>query len=190
MSLVFQLETYKRSYEEALAERRGLDAKLQEEERLKTLVEKRFNTLAENHEEMIKIKDEYKHSNQALMVENEKLKQENQMRFSAAIEERESQLSELREELRAKYWRERELEECCTRLEARVAETKEQLCVLEEKSGKEVERLEERLSGEFFCATKALQATRIPSRQYSDPNPLHGFDNGLLFNPLNPIVHF
>ena len=164
------METYKRSYEEALAERRGLDAKLQEEERLKTLVEKRFNTLAENHEKMIKIKDEYKHSNQALMVENEKLKQENQMRFSAAIEERESQLSELREELQAKYRRERELEERCTRFEARVAETEEQLCVVEEKSGKEVERLEERLSGEFFfCATKDLQATCIPSKQYNDP---------------------
>ena len=156
------METYKRSYEEALAERRGLDAKLQEEERLKTLVEKRFNTLAENHEEMIKIKDEYKHSNQALMVENEKLKQENQMRFSAAIEERESQLSELREELRAKYWRERELEECCTRLEARVAETKEQLCVLEEKSGKEVERLEERLSGE---SSVPLKLCKLPVYQ-------------------------
>lgn len=143
------METYKKSFEETLAEKRGLEAKLREEERLKALVEKRFNTLAENHEEMIKIKDEYKHSNQALMAENEKLKQENQMKFSAAVEERESRLSKLREELGAKYQRERELEECCTRLEARVAETEGQLCSLKEKSGKEAERLEERLSGEL-----------------------------------------
>ena len=172
MSLFYQLETYKRSFEETLAEKRGLEAKLQEEERLKALVEKRFNTLAENHEEMIKIKDEYKHSNQALMVENKKLKQENQMKFSAAVEERESQLSRLREELGAKYQRERELEECCTRLEARVAETEKQLCLLKEKSGKEAERLEERLSGEFLKLCKlslypvgsALNFTNLDNR--------------------------
>ena len=142
-----QLELYKRSYEDALAKKQVLDVRLQEEERKTALVERRFNALAENHEQMIKIKDEYKCTNQTLIAENERLKHENKVKFSAAVEEREVQLSCLRKELETKCLRETQMEECCSRLEARVAEAEERLRALQEKSAKETERLEARLSG-------------------------------------------
>ena len=74
-------------------------------------MEQRFATLAENHEEMIKIKDEYKGSNRELRSENERLRQENEMKFSAALEERDLQLSQLREELAASGGREKTAED-------------------------------------------------------------------------------
>lgn len=130
-----------------MAKKQDLDVRVQEEQKQKALVEKRFSALAENHEEMIKIKDEYKCSNRTLITENERLKHENEAKFSAAVEEREVQLSSLREELETKCLREKEMEECCSRLEARVAEAEERLHALQEKSARETGRLEARLSG-------------------------------------------
>ena len=42
----------------------------------------RFNELSENHEEMIKIKDEYKRQCQSLSVENRNLKDQIKRQFS------------------------------------------------------------------------------------------------------------
>lgn len=42
----------------------------------------RFNELAENHEEMIKFKDEHKRRNERLLKENAKLRKDNETLFS------------------------------------------------------------------------------------------------------------
>ena len=105
------MKLYKQHYEETVAKRQELELKLQEESRQRLLVEQRFATLAENHEEMIKIKDEYKGSNQDLRSENERLRRDNKMMFSAALEERDLQLSQLREELAASAEQRRTVEE-------------------------------------------------------------------------------
>ena len=52
------------------------------------MLDMRFNELAENHEEMIRFKDEYKHQNVELRKQNAQLKDENSKLFSAALVER------------------------------------------------------------------------------------------------------
>lgn len=59
------------------------------------LLDKRFNDLASNHEEMIKYKDEYKRVNVALRQENEKLKDENSRLFSKALLEKDDTIRQL-----------------------------------------------------------------------------------------------
>ena len=59
------------------------------------LLEKRFFDLASNHEEIIKIKDDYKHRNESLRRENAKLKEDNARLFSKTIEEKDEAIREL-----------------------------------------------------------------------------------------------
>nr|CAB3228769.1 coiled-coil domain-containing protein 89-like [Phallusia mammillata] len=59
------------------------------------MLEKRFNELAENHEEMIKIKDTYKSRNVQLEKENKCLREDNKNLFSCAIEERDTEILKL-----------------------------------------------------------------------------------------------
>lgn len=68
---------------------------LQNEIRKCNLLDQRFNTLACNHEEMIRIKDEYKRINQDLREENDRLKNENSKLFSKAIAEKDSAIHTL-----------------------------------------------------------------------------------------------
>ncbi|XP_077968422.1 coiled-coil domain-containing protein 89-like [Styela clava] len=60
------------------------------------MLELRFNELAENHEEMIKFKDEHKRRNEILMEQNAKLLKENKSLFSSAIEEKDKQIASLK----------------------------------------------------------------------------------------------
>lgn len=55
----------------------------------------RFDDLASNHQELIKIKDEYKRSNQELRAENSKLRDDNERLFSGALLEKDQQISDL-----------------------------------------------------------------------------------------------
>ncbi|XP_052096020.1 coiled-coil domain-containing protein 89-like [Mytilus californianus] len=55
----------------------------------------RFDDLASNHQELIKIKDEYKRSNQELRIENSRLREENERIFSGAILEKDKQIAEM-----------------------------------------------------------------------------------------------
>ncbi|CAK8694928.1 coiled-coil domain-containing protein 89-like [Clavelina lepadiformis] len=73
------------------------NALMESKEKTKTcqMLEKRFDELAENHEEMIKIKDEYKLRNHQLTMENKMLKEENKKLFSAAIEDRDAEILQL-----------------------------------------------------------------------------------------------
>ncbi|XP_071158674.1 coiled-coil domain-containing protein 89-like [Mytilus edulis] len=55
----------------------------------------RFDDLASNHQELIKIKDEYKRSNQELRIENSRLREENERIFSGAVMEKDKQIAEM-----------------------------------------------------------------------------------------------
>ena len=55
-------------------------------------------SLNQNHEEFIKIKDEYKRENEKLRVENGCLKKENEGLFASVVKERDLQIHQLREE--------------------------------------------------------------------------------------------
>ena len=85
--LFLQLGKYRQHYEESLAQRRDLELRLTEETKARSLIEQRFHTLSSNHEEMIKIKDEFKATNQVLREENERLQRENGEHFSEILEE-------------------------------------------------------------------------------------------------------
>ena len=63
-------------------------------------MDKRFAVLNQNHEELIKIKDEYKTENEKLRIENGHLKKENEGLFGSVVEERDSQIQQLREEVK------------------------------------------------------------------------------------------
>lgn len=60
-------------------------------------IEKRFDDLASNHEEMIKIKDEYKSRCKGLIDENMKLEKENANVTSAKLKEKSQEIVELRD---------------------------------------------------------------------------------------------
>ena len=76
------------------------------------MLSKRFDELAYNHEEMIKIKDEYKRSNKELREENARLKEDNARLFSGAIQEKDQQIADLERKMS-------EAKQMCTSLEQR-----------------------------------------------------------------------
>lgn len=88
---------------------------LHNETRKYTVLEKRFFVLNQNHEELIKIKDEYKTENEKLRIENSRLRTENEGLFGSLVQERDSQIKQLRDQVK-------NLQESC-----QVAKEKERL---------------------------------------------------------------
>ena len=76
-------------------------AALHNETRKYAVLEKRFFVLNQNHEELIKIKDEYKTENEKLRIENSCLRKENEGLFGDLVQERDSQIQQLRDEARS-----------------------------------------------------------------------------------------
>jgi len=74
---------------------------LHNETRKYTVLEKRFFVLNQNHEELIKIKDEYKTENEKLRIENDCLRKENEGLFGNLVQERDSQIQQLRDDVRS-----------------------------------------------------------------------------------------
>lgn len=64
------------------------------------MLDQRFNELAENHQELIKFKDQYKIENERLRKENEKLKQDNERLFSGALQEKQLMIDDLEVQLK------------------------------------------------------------------------------------------
>lgn len=73
---------------------------LHNETRKYSVLEKRFVVLNQNHEELIKIKDDYKIENGKLRIENDRLKKENEDLFGSLVAERDLQIKQLREEVK------------------------------------------------------------------------------------------
>ncbi|XP_006092961.1 coiled-coil domain-containing protein 89 [Myotis lucifugus] len=79
-----------------LEEKGRLEAeKLKAKSELARKLEDRFMTLASNHEEMIRFKDQYKSENVKLREENEKLRLENSSLFSQALKDQEAKVLQL-----------------------------------------------------------------------------------------------
>ncbi|XP_074659199.1 coiled-coil domain-containing protein 89-like [Tubulanus polymorphus] len=88
------------------------------------MLEDRFGVLAENHEEMIRIKDEYKRLNEELRRRNEKLKSDNEGLFSEAIVERDEKIGALQTELSRLKTRYADLDSQYKKIEAEYSTTK------------------------------------------------------------------
>ena len=74
---------------------------LYSEARKYTVLEKRFFVLNQNHEDLIKIKGEYKTENEKLRIENSCLRKENEGLFGNLVQERDSLFRQLRDEIRS-----------------------------------------------------------------------------------------
>ncbi|XP_038044637.1 coiled-coil domain-containing protein 89-like [Patiria miniata] len=81
------------------------------------LLERRFNELAENHEEMIRIKDDYKHKNEELRAENSRLRDENSRLFSAALVEKDGKIDSLQKQVTSLKEQCKELNQFVSRLQ-------------------------------------------------------------------------
>ena len=79
-------------YFEINTHRDEVSDRLQRELQRYNLLDARFTDLAENHEEMIKFKDEYKKQNEKLRLQIDRL-------FSNTIEEKENKIKELDKEV-------------------------------------------------------------------------------------------
>ena len=73
------------------------DDELKLEMQKSSQLENRFHSLSSNHDEMIKIKDEYKHVNKQLREVNVRLKTENSELFSKELLEKDNHIQDLQE---------------------------------------------------------------------------------------------
>lgn len=100
-SLIWQQsEAYKKECECLTTQVQQLELRVQEELKRRELVEARFDVLAKNHDEMIKLKDEYKSACHRLKLEWEELQSSSHAQSSAALQDRESELTKLRGKVR------------------------------------------------------------------------------------------
>ena len=104
-------------HEKVLAQNQDIKCTLAEVTKARSTLEQRFRTLSSNHEELIRIKDEYKTDNQVLWQENVKLRSEEEERVSEDLQEKEKQLCTLRETVRNGEERVRGMVGRCTILE-------------------------------------------------------------------------
>ena len=92
---VLKSQTLERINKELEDFRESAQEQLQLEFQKYRILDNRFDDLANNHEELIKFKDEYKRQNAHLRQENERLNTENKALFSSAIEEKNIAVQEL-----------------------------------------------------------------------------------------------
>jgi hypothetical protein len=88
-------QTLEKINKEMIEFRENAKVMLDGEIRKYNMLNSRFDDLASNHQELIKIKDEYKRSNQDLRLESSRLREENERLFSGAIIEKDRQIADL-----------------------------------------------------------------------------------------------
>lgn len=108
---------------------------------------------------MIKIKDEYKSSNQRLCEENIALRKENETQFSAALEDARREIAELREEVEVRQRREEEWQTCAREREEQVGRLEEELQREKARFGREIAGLKERVAGQWSEVHAVHRAT-------------------------------
>ena len=122
-------------------------SRLREENDKFNMLESRFFELASNHEEMIRIKDEYKASNEKLRTENIQLRRDNEKLFSKRLNELTEECESLRQFNSSIVVEVKKLEEKNFKLEEMLKEVKEskesEINELNSKYGEKIKILEE-----------------------------------------------
>ncbi|XP_062614701.1 coiled-coil domain-containing protein 89-like isoform X1 [Saccostrea cucullata] len=159
--------TLERINKELMDFRGNAQEMLNAEIRKNSLLEKRFDELASNHQEMIKIKDEYKRSNQDLRQENSRLRDENSRLFSGAIVEKDQHISDLEKKLAS-------LKEQTSSQELRQRQIIQDLKVREQELQKEIQTLQEQYKTDVKNLNNKLQETeeRLKGANYKLQNQL------------------
>nr|XP_009675057.1 PREDICTED: coiled-coil domain-containing protein 89 [Struthio camelus australis] len=99
-------------------------AKLKAQTQRIQCLEERFMDLADNHEKMIRFKDEHKKQNMQLWQENNRLRQENETLFSQTVREKEAEVLQLTSQARKLSQQLDSLQEKCA-YESRRAQERE-----------------------------------------------------------------
>lgn len=159
--------TLERINKELIEFRGNAQEMLNAEIRKNTLLEKRFDELASNHQEMIKIKDEYKRSNQDLRLENSRLRDENARLFSGAIVEKDQLIADLEKKLAS-------MKEQNSSQELRQRQNIQDLRAKEQELQREVDRLQEQYRTDLKALTSKLQDTeeRLKGANYKLQNQM------------------
>ncbi|KAJ8314123.1 hypothetical protein KUTeg_008684 [Tegillarca granosa] len=136
------------------------------------ILNKRFDELAYNHQEMIKFKDEYKRSNQELRLENSRLRDENSRLFSEALLEKDSVIADLGKKLENS-------KEQYTQLELRFRQNVQEHRSKEENLRAELKTLQEQLKSEIKTLNSKLQDTeeKLKAANYKLQNQIEGRKN-------------
>ncbi|XP_022306784.1 coiled-coil domain-containing protein 89-like isoform X2 [Crassostrea virginica] len=159
--------TLERINKELIDFRSNAQEMLNAEIRKNTLLEKRFDELASNHQEMIKIKDEYKRSNQDLRTENSRLRDENARLFSGAIVEKDQQIADLEKKLAS-------LKEQSSSQDLRQRQSLQDLKAREQELQQEIEKLQGQYKRDLKTLQSKLQDTeeRLKGANYKLQNQM------------------
>lgn len=133
------------------------------------MLNSRFDDLASNHQELIKIKDEYKRSNQELRLENSKLREENERLFSGAITEKDKQIADLDKKLISS-------KEQFSLLEQKHRQLQQEIKTKEEGLRNEIRTLQENYKTEVKMLQSKLQDTeeRLKGANYKLQSQIDG----------------
>lgn len=133
------------------------------------MLNSRFDDLASNHQELIKIKDEYKRSNQELRLENSKLREENERLFSGAITEKDKQIADLDKKLISS-------KEQFSLLEQKHRQLQQEMKTKEEGLRNEIRTLQENYKTEVKMLQSKLQDTeeRLKGANYKLQSQIDG----------------
>ncbi|XP_033761340.1 coiled-coil domain-containing protein 89-like [Pecten maximus] len=147
--------------EELIGFRDSAKDMLDGETRKYNILNARFDDLASNHQEMIKIKDEYKRANRDLREENSRLRDENARIFSGAIAEKEEQISELEKKLG-------NLKDQCSTLEHRNRHNAQEFRMKEEALQGDIRALQDQYKKDMKSLQAKLQEAeeRLKSANY------------------------
>ncbi|VDI39834.1 coiled-coil domain-containing protein 89-like [Mytilus galloprovincialis] len=129
----------------------------------------RFDDLASNHQELIKIKDEYKRSNQELRIENSRLREENERIFSGAVMEKDKQIAEMDRKLSS-------FKEQYTMLEQKHRQLQQDMKGKEDGLRNEIKTVQENYRTEVKMLQSKLQDSeeRLKGANYKLQNQIEG----------------
>ncbi|XP_033120379.1 coiled-coil domain-containing protein 89-like [Anneissia japonica] len=123
------------------------------------LLESRFSELAENHQEMIRFKDEYKQQNKKLRDENSRLVAENKNLFSSKLLEKDEQIHTLQKQVEKLKDQVAEMELVCSELKFEV---------LSKES--EISRQRDASSGDLLILQKKVEQLEQELKEFEEVN--------------------
>ncbi|XP_071956550.1 coiled-coil domain-containing protein 89-like [Antedon mediterranea] len=124
-----------------------------------TLLETRFNELAENHVEMIRFKDEYKQQNERLREENSRLIKENKNLFSAKLIQKDREIKTLQTQVEHLKDQLAETKTLCSNFQTELAEKES-----------EIARQRKTLSGDLLVLQKKIEQLEQELKAFAEVN--------------------